>query len=67
MGLPKCYACFKDESLNQELRSVATYAHRATFPERIHKMFDIMGRLGHKWLTSQGAALPLIAWPRRRG
>ncbi len=65
-GLPRLYHCFKDESLNQALRDIASFCHRWTFPHRCHVLMDIMGRLGQDSLACQGGKLDLVAWPKRR-
>ena len=44
-GAAKLYHCFLDEALNADLRSVCQFAHRRSFPERVHRLFDIRARL----------------------
>jgi hypothetical protein len=66
MGLPKLYHVYRDESLNQQLRDVCQFCHRRTYMWRSHRLFDMLGRLTNLGLASQGDALSLMAWPRRR-
>ncbi len=65
-GLPHLYSCYQDKSLNSNLRDLAQYCHRATFPWRAHVLFDFSGRLGNESIACQGGSLPLVAWPRPR-
>ena len=45
MGNPAAYACWRDESLNFVLRTLAEHAHRTTFYMRIHQSFCVVGSM----------------------